>query len=450
MPTIIGHRAVVIGAGLAGLSAARAVAGSFEQVVLLERDRLTDAPAPRPGVAQSKQPHALLVGGSQALKTLFPGFGERLVEAGGLAHNDQMLRFERGGYDPLPKRDFGVTVYFASRPLLELTLRRELGKLANVVVRDGTRVEALTGSSDGRCVAGVECLADGKSETLSADLVIDATGRGAPTLKFLQAANLARPETTTIGINIDYSTALYAIPRDASSDWAGAVTLANAPAERHGGIILPIEGDRWIVTMSTRHPDGPPPATEEQFLEHARNLRTRTLYNAISGAQRLTSIARFRFPGSARTHWERIEGFPRGLLPMGDAACHFNPVYGQGMSVAAKEGVLLRELLESDDGTGDPLERLRGRYFERLPAMLDAPWSTAVADLIYPQTVGVRPEMFEQTMKYSAGLLRLAVQEPEVHRLMNEVMYLLKAPSVLRDPQLQQRVARVMSEGVTG
>lgn len=309
-------------------------------------------------------------------------------------------------------------------------------------MRDGTRVEALTASADGRSIAGVQCQASSESETLSADLVVDATGRGAPTVKFLQALGLPRPETTAIGIEIDYSTTLYAIPKDAPSEWAAAATLANAPAERHGGLVLPIEGSRWIVTMTTRHPHGPPPACEEEFLAHARNLRTRTVYDAISGAQRLSSIARFRFPGSLRTHWERIEGFPRGLLLMGDAACHFNPIYGQGMSVAAQEGVMLRELLESDDGAGDLLEGLRVRYFKRLTAMLDAPWSTAVADLIYPETVGVRPETFEQTMRYSAGLLRLAVQDPEVHRLMNEVMYLIKPPSVLRDPELQRRVAR--------
>ncbi len=116
------------------------------------------------------------------------------------------------------------------------------------------------------------------------------------------------------------------------------------------------------------------------------------------------------------------------------------------MTVAAKEAVVLRQLLESVAEDHDPLASLRTRYFESLPQLLDAPWSAAVADFVYPETTGERPQGFEQSMKFAGALLRLAVEDPEVQRLVTEVQQLLKPPSVYHDPRLGERVERTMAE----
>jgi 2-polyprenyl-6-methoxyphenol hydroxylase-like FAD-dependent oxidoreductase len=446
LPGMIGQRAVVIGAGIAGLAAARALSGSFAQVVILERDTLSRDAAPRIGVPQGKQPHALLVGGQRALSDQFPQFVERLLKSGGVAYDYTMARMEMGGFDPLPQRDLGIPIYSASRPLIEHVIRRELEQTPNVTLQEQSRVESLTLSDSGAINGARYAAPGGAVHSVSADLVIDASGRGAPTLKLLDATGCARPETSSIGINIDYSTAIFAKPADAPSDWLLLGTIPNAPQERRGGVIMPIEGNQWMVTLTSRHPQSPPPATDAEFLAFAQTLRTRSIFNAIQNADRITPIVRHRFTGSVRVHWERLGTLPRGLLLLGDAACHFNPLFGQGMSAAAQQALVLKQLLATAADESDPLGWLQLIYFQKLAAVLDAPWSVAVADLIYPETTGTRPETFERSMKFAAGLLRLAVQDPGIHKLVTEVQQLLQPPSVYNDPDLHRRIAQVMNQ----
>ncbi len=350
------------------------------------------------------------------------------------------------GGDPLPQRDLGIPIYSASRPLIEHVIRHELRQIPNVTLREQTRVEALTLSDSGAINGARYAAPGGAVDSVSADLIIDASGRGAPTLKLLAVTGCVRPETSSIGINIDYSTAIFAKPKDAPADWLLLATLPKAPQERRGGVIMPIEGNQWMVTLTSRHPQSPPPATDAEFLAFAQNLRTRTIFNAIQDAERITPIARHRFTGSVRVHWERLNTLPRGLLLLGDAACHFNPLFGQGMSAAAQQALVLKQLLNTAANESDPLGWLQSIYFKKLAEVLDAPWSTAVADLIYPETTGTRPESFERSMTFAAGLLRLAVQDPEIHKLMTEVQQLLKPPSVYNDPELHRRIAQVMNK----
>jgi flavin-dependent dehydrogenase len=179
-------------------------------------------------------------------------------------------------------------------------------------------------------------------------------------------------------------------------------------------------------------------------MAHAKSLRTHTVLNAIQNAKRITPIVRHRFTGSSRIHWDRVPSLPRGILVLGDAACHFNPLFGQGMSAAAQAALMLKELLSTAASEPDPLGWLQPRYFKGLAQVLDAPWAVAVADLVYPETTGTRPEGFERIMNFSAGLMRLAVQDAAVQKLMTEVQQMLKPPSVYNDPELQQRVARAL------
>jgi 2-polyprenyl-6-methoxyphenol hydroxylase-like FAD-dependent oxidoreductase len=440
---MIGRQAIVIGAGIAGLSAARALADDFEQIVVLERDEQSHDTSPRSGVPQGKQPHALLAGGLHALGELYPDFLRNLVKSGAVSYDYTKAWLEMGGIDPLPQRDLGIPIYSASRPLIEQVIRSELEQIQNVSLRWHSRVEAITTAAG--AVSGVKLATPGSTpDELPADLVVDASGRGVPTLKLLDTIGTdARPQVSKIGINIDYSTAIFAKPADAPRDWFLAGTFPKAPEERHGALIMPLEGNRWMVTMSARHPTSPAPATDEGFLAHAQGLRTQTIFNAIKSAERITPIARHRFTGSERLHWERVDTLPKGLLLLGDAACHFNPLFGQGMSAAAQAALALKRLLPHAARETDPLGWLQSAYFEKLAAVLDAPWSAAIADLIYPQTTGTRPPTFERTVKFAGALMRLAVEDPAVHKLMIEVQQLLKPPSVYNDPELQRRILQL-------
>jgi hypothetical protein len=176
-------------------------------------------------------------------------------------------------------------------------------------------------------------------------------------------------------------------------------------------------------------------------------MRTPTIYNAISGAKPLDGVARYGFPESVRRHFERLEVFPRGLLPIADAICRFNPVYGQGMSVAAMEACLLRTLLERlGGGDSDPIAGLAPAFFAEVQALIETPWSVAIFDFAFPDTRGQRPADFETTLKFGIALTRLAAEDPDVHKLTAEVQNLLKPRSVYRDPALVQRVLAKMAE----
>ena len=144
-----------------------------------------------------------------------------------------------------------------------------------------------------------------------------------------------------------------------------------------------------------------------------------------------------------RRHFERLDVFPRGLLPIGDAICRFNPVYGQGMSVAALEACLLQRLLEGDS---NPIAGLAPAFFAEVQTLIETPWSVAILDFVFPDTRGQRPADFETTLKFGIALTRLAAEDPDVHKLTVEVQHLLRTRSVYRDPALVQRVLAKMAE----
>jgi 2-polyprenyl-6-methoxyphenol hydroxylase-like FAD-dependent oxidoreductase len=445
--TLIGKQAVVIGAGMGGLTAAGALADHFDNVVVLERDTLPSEPTYRAGTPQARHVHGLLLSGQRALSELFPGFEQDLARAGAVPLRVGLdVRVERPGYDPFPQRDLGWFGYAASRPAIERAVRQRVESRANITLRQRCRVQEVLGSPTDEAVAGVRYEnGNGTSETITADLVIDASGRGTPTLGLLQSIGRPLPEETTIGIDLGYATSIFFIPDDAPTDWKGVMTFGRAPQNSRGGLMLPLEGKRWMVTIGGRHGDVPP-GDEEGFLTYAKALRTPTIYNAISHAKRLDGVARYGFPESVRRHFERLDGFPRGLLPIGDAICRFNPVYGQGMSVAALEACLLKKLLERLGEDSDPIAGLASTFFAEMQTLIETPWSVAMLDFAFPETRGQRPTDFETTLKFGIALTRLAAEDPAVHKLTLEVQHLLKPRSAYRDRALMQRVLEKMAE----
>jgi 2-polyprenyl-6-methoxyphenol hydroxylase-like FAD-dependent oxidoreductase len=440
--TLIGKQAVVVGAGMAGLPVARALADFFENVVVLERDNLPLDASHRTGTPQARHTHALLGGGQRALGGLFPGFEGDLAGAGAVPLRVGLdVRLERPDFDPFPQRDLGLVGYAMSRPLIEFIVRQRVEQQANITLREHCRALELVSSVDGVLVSAIRFEnGEGKIDTLTADLIVEASGRGYLTFALLDSIGRPRPEETTIGVDITYATAVLAIPDDATTDWKGVMTF-DSPAE--GGlaaVMLPLERNRWILTLVGRHGDKPP-GDWDGFLAYAQRLRTPTIYEAIDGAERLGEIARFGFPASVRRHFGQLEGFPRGFLPFGDALCRFNPVYGQGMSVAAQEASLLHALLQGRAEETDPLAGLASAFFAEADTVIETPWAQAVVpDLAHPKAQGQRPEDLEERLKFGDALNRLAAQDAAVHKLFMEVLHLLKPPSALREPGLVERV----------
>jgi flavin-dependent dehydrogenase len=446
MSNPIAKRAVVIGAGMGGLAAAKAVAPYFEQVTVIDRDALPEAPSPRAGTPQGRHAHVLLAGGQKALEDLFPGIRGDLARAGAVETRvgiDPM--FERPGYDPFPRRDLGFDSFCLSRPLLESICRRRLAEEPNVDVRPRARVTEVIPSGGRGAVGAVGYEGDaGKPETLAADLVVDASGRGAPTLSFLERIGSPKPDVTEIGVDIGYATAIFAVPADAPKEWMGAVHLPTPPDVSRGGFVFPMEDGKWIVSLGGRHGDHPP-GDLAGFIAFTKTFRTPTIHDAIKNAKPLGDIARYNLPASVRRHFDRLDHFPRGLIPLGDSVCRFNPVFGQGMSVAAMEAVVLGKQLARRNDHADPLDNLAGDYLAEIQGCLEAPWATAVTDFVYPQTRGERPPDLEKRLRYGMALVRLAAEDADVHKVLAEVTHLLRPNSALREPELANRVMALMA-----
>ena len=439
----IGRQAIVVGAGIGGLAAAAAVAPFFERVLLLERDKLPEEARHRPGTPQSRHPHGLLIGGLRALEELMPGFERQLVSQGAVRIRSNCdIRVERPGYDPFPQRDLGLSALAVSRPAIDHAARLCLAAVSNVTVRDGHRVLDFVATPDRAGVSGVRAKGDGGSqETLSADLVIDASGRGALTIAFLAATDHPQPAEATIGVDLGYSTGVFEIPRDAAEDWKAVFTFGDAPSSSRGVLLQAIEGNRWIVGLGGRH-DQAPPGDLDGFLEFARTLRTPTVFEAIRGAKLEGSIARYGFRENLRRHYEGLERFPKGLLPIADAICRFNPVYGQGMTVAAQEACLLKRLLGERAGSPDPLSDLAKAFFAEMPALIETPWGVATFDFIFPTTRGERPADFDFRLRFAGALLKLAAEDAAVHKLNAEISHLIRPRSAYADTGV---AARIMS-----
>jgi 2-polyprenyl-6-methoxyphenol hydroxylase-like FAD-dependent oxidoreductase len=438
--------AVVVGAGMGGLAAAKVLSNHVSRVTVIDRDILPSQAEPRIGTAQSKHTHVLIGGGLKTLSALFPGFEENLHAAGAVKLRMGLEScMERPGYDPFPVRDLGFDIYSGSRPLFELVTRRRIKQQDNIELLPGSRVTGLIASQDGSAIKGVRWESSGgQAQTLHADIIVDASGRGTLTLELLDALGFPRPEETEIGMDQAYSTVMFERPSTFPSTWKSMIVLPSAPASSRGAFLFPIENNRWILSAGGNHGDAPP-GDLVGLMEFLKTLRTQTIFNAVKDAKPIGDVARFVLPSSVRRHFAKLQQFPNGLFVIGDGICRFNPVFGQGMSVAAQEAVILDRLLASRVEGSDTLDNAGIKYFAACQDVIEAPWAVAMNDFVYPKTRGQRPPDFGQRMQYGIALTRLAAEDPAVHKLVTEVNHLLKPHSALREPELVKRVTERMT-----
>ncbi|HEY1337262.1 MAG TPA: hypothetical protein VGF59_07115, partial [Bryobacteraceae bacterium] len=372
-------RAIVVGGSMAGLLAARVLSNHFEEVKIIERDILPAGVGQRRGVPQGRHTHGLLAGGREALEKLFPGFSEALVEAGCVTGDvvRDLRWFVEGGRLAGPTS--GLHALFVSRPMLEAAVRELTLALPNVRVYESALVTGLVASQDGRRVTGIRT----GTETLPADLVVDATGRGSHSPQWLARLGYDGPEVETVQAEIKYTTRIFRRQSNALGGALGAIVTAT-PQGKRGGVMIAQEGNRWIVTLTGRFGHQAPEELEG-FIEFARTLPGPDIYDVIRQAEPIGEGLSARFPASIRKRYEKLSRFPAGYLVVGDAICSFNPVYGQGMSVAALEALELEECLKENPAD------LAARFFARARAVVDIPWSIAAGnDLRMPEAVGRR------------------------------------------------------------
>jgi 2-polyprenyl-6-methoxyphenol hydroxylase-like FAD-dependent oxidoreductase len=434
----IGDRAVVLGASMAGLLAARVLADAYAQVTVIDRDDLPQTPMHRRGVPHGRHIHGLLARGQQALEELFPGFTAELV-AQGVPAGDLLAngRLYFSGHR-LRQAHTGLMVLSASRPVLEGHVRARVRALPNVRFVDRCDVVGLATTPDGRRVTGARVLrrADGSAEELlAADLVVDATGRGSRTPAWLEALGYPRPPKEQVRIGLGYATRIYR-QRPGALGGDLAVLQAATPQHPRTGALQVLEGDRWLLTLAGILGDHPP-TDPDGFLAFARSLQFPDLYETVRDAEPLDDPVSFRFPASVRHRYERLDRFPDGLLVVGDAVCSFNPVYGQGMSVAALEALTLRRHLQRG------IQPQPRRFLRDLARVVDVPWDMAAGgDLVFPGVPGRRTLKVRLVSAYLTRLHAAAAHDAHLATTFVRVAGLVALPQSLLRPGIVVRVLR--------
>jgi 2-polyprenyl-6-methoxyphenol hydroxylase-like FAD-dependent oxidoreductase len=435
MSDIRGDRAVVLGGSIAGLVAARVLADAYAEVVVVERDELSDAVAHRRGAPQSRHIHGLLAGGQQALEELFDGLTAELVGRGAPA-GDMLdgVRVHFGGHR-LHRGPSGLLALQASRPMLEASLRARVRKLPVVSFLDRCDVAGLTATSDGSRVTGARLVQrrDGSAEEiLTADLVVDATGRGSRTPAWLDMLGYPRPPVERVRVGLGYASRTYRLVPGLLHGDLG-VLIAATPERPRGGALAAMEDDRFLVTLFGLGDH--PPTDPAGFADFAATLQFPDVHEVLRAAEPLDEPVPFRHPASVRHRYEQLGRFPGGLIVMGDAVCTFNPVYGQGMSVAALQALALRAHLRQHTRP-EPVELLR--QFGRI---VDVPWRMATGgDLAFPEVAGRRTPPMRILNGYLALLFAGAADDPRLGRAFLRVAGLVDPPRALLAPGVAARV----------
>jgi 2-polyprenyl-6-methoxyphenol hydroxylase-like FAD-dependent oxidoreductase len=435
-----GERAVVLGGSMAGLLAARVLADVYQEVLLVDRDDLRGVGTYRRGVPHGRHAHALVARGQQILEQQFPGLTQEITDAGVVPGDfSGAIRWHFNGQRLQPAHS-GLTLIPATRPVLEEHVRRRVEKIPNVRFLEGYDILGLETTRDAARVTGARVQrrgTGGQPEVLGGELVIDVTGRGSRTPAWLESLGYPRPEEDRIKIDLAYTTRHYRVAGDPFGSDISIIAAAT-PSHQRGAFYFPIAGPGNRAELSLTGMLGDHPPTDPAgFLEFVKSLPVPDIYRSVRESEPLDDPVTFKFPASVRRRYERLTRFPDGLLVMGDAVCSFNPIYAQGMSVAAIESLTLQQHLRRD-----PVPRPRD-FFSAISGVIDSPWEfAAIADLGYPGVEGTRTAKVRMINAYVAKFQKAAVHDASLTNAFIRVAGLIDEPTSLLRPGPLLRVLR--------
>jgi len=429
--------AIVLGASMSGLLAARALSDHCRHITIVERDLLLDHAEPRKGVPQSAHAHGLLASGYRVMDRYFPGLMEELRHMGAPVGDvvGDFLWFQYGHWKL--RHESGLRGITVSRPCLEAAIRQRVRRLPNVTILEDVSGVRPVFDTQARRVTGlvVQRSPRHEQEFLAADLVVDATGRGSRSPQWLEEWGFGKPEVVTVTVNVGYATRVFERHPGDLFDSNGAI-VSGIPNSTRYGAVLAAEGNRWVITLVGTVRDYPP-SDETGWLQFAASLPVPVIHELASRARPLSDIIGYRFPANQRRLYEHMRHFPDGYLVLGDALCSFNPVYGQGMSVVALEAEALDEELSAG------MHGLSARFYRRARKLIDIAWDIATGeDLRIPQVQGPRPLGFRILGRYLEQVHTVAAYDHLVCRKFMDVLNLLASPTSLMSPRVAWRVLR--------
>lgn len=426
--------AVVVGGSIGGLLAGLVLAEVCDEVVLVDRGELSDTPVPRAGVPQGMHAHGLLAGGLAALEQLLPGLCRELQQ-GGCPTGDN-LRDAAWVFSGrrLALGNSGVHGMTVARPVLDHAIQRRVAQLPNLSIRSNTRVKGLL--YDAGRVTGVRLAPalGGAEEELTADLVVDASGRHSQLPEWFAALGLAVPRIEEVALETHYASRIYS-RKPHHLNGGIALLIVSAPESPRGGIALALDEERWIVSQYAL--DGErPPQDHAGFVGFARTLASSALAEILEDAEPLGETRTLRFPSSVRRHYDKLRDFPKGVLVCADALSSFNPTFGQGITVAAKQALLLRGLC-----TRVALPELGKVFLKRAAPIVDVAWNASVGrTFLYPGVLGRPTLKMRIANAYLPSVVAKAHEDAEVATALLKVMHFLAPPASLFAPGMMVRV----------
>lgn len=433
--------AIVVGASMAGLLAARVLSEHFDRVTVVERDTLPDGPEIRSGVPQARHVHALLVQGQHLLEEFFPGLSDELTESGAPRFTwcRDTCYFTPGGW--IKRFDSKIQTNMIRRVDLEYRIRKRVSARQNVTFLTGRDVRGLLADDANLRVTGVEVTVRGTQdvEQHTADLVVDCTGRGSKTPEWLVALGYDAPRETSVKSYVGYATRMYKKPADAP-DWTVLfINARSAEGNPRGAAIFDVGYGEWMVSLGGLNKEYPP-TDDDGFMAFARKIPSPTLAKALSRAEPTSPIVGYRIEGSRLRHYDRLARRPEGFIAMGDAVCSFNPIYGQGITVAALEARELDAALHRH-GTAN-LTGFAGVFQKRVAKTLANAWVLATGeDLRFPGTEGDRPGFAARLIqRYVDQYAKVSFNDELLTLTFIKVLNLAAPPTTLFAPRIVARV----------
>ncbi|PFW55073.1 glutamate synthase [Bacillus cereus] len=428
------NKAIVIGGSLAGKLAAKALSTTFKEVIIIEAGEKWDGKASRKRVPQCNHPHVLLKGGEKAIEELFPNITNELIEAGSIVNNfTRDLKWHQFG---LWKQPFIGEVHMIqqSRLLLEWHIQKRIDQILNITIKYETLVKGLLVDVKIHKVCGVKvkCLETGMQEEIHADIIVDASGFGSKSIAWLREYNIEVQEEK-VRIDLFYATRMFKLHENEKLDCCNMLMSPSFPDNPYGVLIQTIEDNRYFVTFSG-YANEKAPQTDDEFYDFAENLSISNVTDFLNKAEAISDIKTYKIPYQVRRRFDLVTHLPEGLLVVGDAHCRFDPVFGQGVSVAAMEAHQLQLLLQRKQKLDKAFTK---QFYKETTHVIQTPWEMTTTEISrHPQLKRKLSIKQKFQLWYTKQIYQLSATDSDIYIRLVRVMNLIRSPLHLFHPKV--------------